>query len=311
MKPLVSVVIPSYNSAHHLPNAVASVRAQGRSDLEIVVVDDGSTDDTLSVLESIGGDDLRVVVQPNAGPAAARNRGIKEARGHWVAFLDADDMWCRSKLGAQLAELSRQGGTGFSYTALFHVHPGGEVYEVKHLFPNQPLFLTLLAGNCIVTSTVIVRRDCFDRVGLFDNDLRLGEDWSMWLRLAASFEGVYLRSPLILYRIPLEPVKYSARLLEQCTMSVLDRISSSEDILTRWPRLTDQRGELYAWHYSVVAKSHLRQRRVKDFLRLAYAAVSSHPKALGYLTRRGHEDQYSLEKVDREFLTYADWVSGD
>ncbi len=256
-QPSVSVVIPTLNCAATLPDAIASVRSQRWPDLEIIVVDDGSIDDTGRVLEELAGPELRVIRQGNAGPAAARNTGIEAARGEWIAFLDADDLWLPGKLCDQFDELHRYPSASFSYSDVLLRFPDGSHSELKCRKLELPLLLELIWGNLFGTPTVLVRRDCFETVGFFDTSLRTGEDWDMWLRLAACYEVAYLPRPLTLVRRSAQPGKYSLDLLESCTHRVVERLFSSPEALRRYPKLLGLRRSVSAWHDTVIAKSNL------------------------------------------------------
>lgn len=200
---LVSVVIPTYNRAQFLPAAIASIRAQTHACGEIIIVDDGSTDDTAAVVEQIGAD-VRYVRQDNAGPAAARNRGISEARGDVIAFLDTDDRWLPTKTERQLAVLSKhpevalvgadmavEDSLGRELLSSNFAHRG-LLPMFEHLagspVPNAPG--QLLAVNFINTSTVMIRREALEAERGFDPRLRYGEDLELWLRIAARRGGV-------------------------------------------------------------------------------------------------------------------------
>ncbi len=292
----VSVVIPTYNLAPLLPGAVESVREQRWPDLEIIVVDDGSTDETPEVLERLSsGGDLRWFRQENAGAAAARNRGIREASKGWVAFLDADDFWLAGKLAAQFQELERRPSAAFSYTDVRIRREAGEDHDLACGTTERPLLPQLLAGNMFATPTALVRRDCFDRVGLFDARLRTGEDWDMWMRLAAHFECVRVARPLTVVRTA-DRAKFPLATLERCTMLVLERLFACPHVAREWPAVASRRAAVYAWHYAVLAKSYLRLGRVTDFCRLAYSAARAHPSGLRFVARqsRGTLDRVSF-----------------
>ncbi len=281
----VSVVIPTYNLARLLPDAVASVRAQAWPDLEIIVVDDGSTDETPELLESLsreGG--LRWFRQENAGASAARNRGIREAGKAWVAFLDADDFWHAGKLAAQFEALEREPSAAFSYTDERRRLEDGTEADRASNTSAAPLLAQMLVGNILATPTVLVRRDCFDTVGLFDTSLRTGEDWDMWMRLAAHFESVRVALPLTTVRVS-SRVKFPLEVMERCTLLVLERLFACPHVAREWPEIKGKRGAVYAWHYAVLARTYLRGRMPADFFRLAYRAVTTHATGLRYVSR--------------------------
>ena len=164
--PLVSVIIPVFNGQAYLAEALASVSRQSMSQLEIVVIDDGSTDETTRVLQEFGDSRLRHAHQEQAGAATARNRGVQEARGRYLAFLDADDLWSADKLQLQLADLERDGGMSFTLVDEF-ISPDC----AKALGASAQPRLGLGGG---VTTLLVARAD-FARVGPFDPQCRLGE----------------------------------------------------------------------------------------------------------------------------------------
>lgn len=187
--PRVSVIVPAYNAAAHVGRAVDSVLAQTWPDLELLVVDDGSSDATLDVLAGYG-TRLRVLRQANAGPAAARNHGLREAQGDYVAFLDADDYWEADKVAAQVALLEAHADVGFCSTATRVVDGAGDT--VAHwpcLAVGTPLPDALFMNGAAIsgsTSGVMARRSLLQRSGGFDATLRGFEDPDLWTRLAAS-----------------------------------------------------------------------------------------------------------------------------
>ncbi|MBS0305635.1 MAG: glycosyltransferase family 2 protein [Proteobacteria bacterium] len=204
--PTVSVVVPAYNAAAFVGRAVDSVLAQSGVDYELLVVDDGSSDGTVAVLAAYG-DRLRVLVQANAGPAAARNRGLHEARGRYVAFLDADDWWLPEKLARQVALLDGRPEIGFCSTATRVVTEGGAPAGEWPCVPGErPLLETLFVRSAAVsgsTSGVLARRELLLGAGGFDEALRGFEDPDLWMRLAARAGYACIDEPLtVVVRTP-------------------------------------------------------------------------------------------------------------
>jgi glycosyltransferase involved in cell wall biosynthesis len=197
---LVSVVIPAFNVGWCVGRAVDSVLAQSLLERELVVVDDGSTDDTAEVLASYG-PAIRVIRQPNGGMSAARNAGIRQARGGLVAFLDADDYWLPQKLERQVGLMLDRPELGFCSTAARIVNPEGAMLNLWRCpGENANMLQTLFAENAAIAggcSAVMVRRDLLDRVGLFDESLRGFEDPDLWIRLAAVSGYACIDEPLV------------------------------------------------------------------------------------------------------------------
>ncbi len=197
--PLVSVVIPTYNRADTVGHAVESVRAQTFTDYEIIVVDDGSRDNTAAVVARFG-DAVRYIAQPNGGVAVARNRGVAEARGRYVAFLDSDDAWLPAKLERQMAFVAQRPELGFAYADARVVDESGRELGVKPVQrPVADTLEALLQGNFIPTLTVVARRDAVQAVGGFDPQLRGPEDYDLWMRLAARYPFAGVRETLAVY----------------------------------------------------------------------------------------------------------------
>lgn len=195
----VSVVIPSYNMVRLLPDAVESVLAQSLPPAEVVVADDGSTDDTAERLRAFG-DRVRHIRQPNGGLASARNFGVRAAVSEWVAFLDADDVWHPHKLETQMAVLATRGDLGVLGTDRFS-WPAREFPEVGP--PDATPVVPVSWGQLVVSnripgsaSSVLVRRSVLDRLGGFDEELKSSEDRDFWIRAAEVTGVAYLAAPL-------------------------------------------------------------------------------------------------------------------
>jgi glycosyltransferase involved in cell wall biosynthesis len=206
---LVSVVIPAYNASRTITAALESVFAQTFTDYDVIVVDDGSTDDT-SARVAAWGDRLRFVRQANGGPGAARNAGLKHADGRLVAFLDADDVWMPRKLERQVAYFERYPETGLLHSAaLVSRTPGRTLLETRDATPlDAPIdaprhvFCELFQGSLeINTLTAMTTRDVLAAVGGFDERRELHvEDWDLWLRIASRYAVGYLPEPLAIHR---------------------------------------------------------------------------------------------------------------
>ncbi len=285
--PEVSVVIPAYNSAHSLSDAIDSVRMQRWPNLEIIVVDDGSTDQTDRVLTDLAGPDVHVIRQEeNAGPAAARNAGIQAAHGKWIAFLDADDIWLPGKLKKQFQAICRNPDAAVVYSDGYVRHVDGQLRERRARRPRHSVLRELLWGSLFSMSSTMVRRNCFHAAGAFDVQLRTGEDWDIWLRLATSYRSVCVEEPLIVvakHSETSQAEKYPCNLLEHCTLRVLNRFFGSAELQERHPEVAARRTQTYAWHCAVLAKSYLRRRHLPDYVRLAMRSMASHPLGLCYM----------------------------
>lgn len=204
-QPLISIVVPTYNCSRFVAQAVESALAQTYSPIEVIVVDDGSTDDTREKLEPFQSR-IRYRYQTNGGVSTARNRGIKEARGELIAFLDADDVWLPEKLMKQWESLQAQPECPLIHTDIYHLQePAGE--RIRAQDQRERLvgscYLQLFWRNAITTSSVLVRRSCLEEVGLFDEEIRGAstEDKDLWLRIARSHPFAYIGEPLVVYRL--------------------------------------------------------------------------------------------------------------
>jgi glycosyltransferase involved in cell wall biosynthesis len=185
--PAVAVIIISYNGAAYLPKSIASVLAQTVTDLELVVVEDGSHDGAESIVASFNDPRARYIWRPNGGTSASRNTGIRETTAPLVAFLDCDDWWDPRKLEAQLDALKDSPDADVVYTGAMMVTEGTGAMAIDPAVVVGDATPSLLLRNSSPgsASSVMVRRALIDRAGTFDETLRFAEDWEYWLRLAA------------------------------------------------------------------------------------------------------------------------------
>ncbi len=232
--PTVSVVIPAHNAAPWLPDTVRSVLAQSYRDFEVIVVDDGSTDGTGAVIADFG-DRIRSVRQPNRGLPAARNAGIRNALGDWIAFLDADDLWLVDKLERQMNLFQHQQELSWAYcnAYVFDDATGTTTSTLNagQRLPEGQILRQLFLSNFIGTPTPVIRRDVFEDVGMFDETIvPLGEDWDMWLRMAARYPVGLVRRPLARYRVRQASLSRSLdyRVGFQSLMRVIERAAQRD-----------------------------------------------------------------------------------
>ena len=199
-KPLVSVIIPTYNRGWILTEAIDSVLAQDYEDFELIVVDDGSTDNTPEILDAYG-QDIMVLRQANKGVSAARNRGIAEAGGQLVAFLDSDDFWLPRKLSRQVDFFKLNPDAVINQTEEIWIRNGARVNpKDRHRKPSGMIFERSL-GLCLISpSAVMIKKPLFDAVGVFDENLPACEDYDLWLRVSCRYPVHLIDTPLIIKR---------------------------------------------------------------------------------------------------------------
>jgi glycosyltransferase involved in cell wall biosynthesis len=199
-KPLVSVIIPTYNRGWILTEAIDSVLAQDYKDYELIVVDDGSTDNTREILDTYGRD-IVVLRQTNKGVSAARNRGIAQAGGQLVAFLDSDDIWQPRKLSRQVDFFKLNPDAVINQTEEIWIRNGVRVNpKDRHRKPSGMIFERSL-GLCLVSpSAVMIQKTLFDAVGVFDENLPACEDYDLWLRISCRYPVHLIDTPLIIKR---------------------------------------------------------------------------------------------------------------
>ena len=198
--PTVSVIIPTYNRADFLKEAIESVLAQTFRDVELLVIDDGSTDRTRDVLDGYGAR-LRPIFQANRGVSSARNAGIRAAQGRYIALLDSDDLWLPKKLAAQIAVMEAQPDIPLCHTEEIWIRRGVRVNQMKkHQKHGGYIFPHCLPFCVISPSSALMRRTLFDEVGYFDEALPACEDYDLWLRITKTHPVHFIETPLIIKR---------------------------------------------------------------------------------------------------------------
>jgi glycosyltransferase involved in cell wall biosynthesis len=267
---LVSVIIATYNMGQFLPMAVKSVLDQTYSNLEVHVVDDGSFDHTRGTIKGFLVDKrVKYHYQANHGRASARNRGIRESKGEYIAFLDADDMWMPRKLEKQLPLFDAAGVIGVIYSSGICMNEKGEVIPAAEpIRYHGKIAGRLLVENCVPFDSAVVRRECFDVVGEFDESLRMGDDYDLWLRISAKYEFNYLNEPTFYYRV------WSGQVSKNYLGRYEWGIKIMKNFLETHPNLIDEETVKEAWAHTYVGRGDClmsfekdRLKAFKDYLR--------------------------------------------
>lgn len=238
----ISVVLPTYNSLNYLPDAVNSVIHQTYTDWELIIVNDGSSDNTDEWVSQQSDPRIILISQENQGKSAARNTGIERATSEYIAFLDADDYWEPTKLEKQIQciETKPEIGLVYTWTALAdeHCQPTGRVIS-SHA--EGQIWKEIVQTNIVACgSTPLIRRECFETVGGFAAGLPLAQDWDMWIRIAARYPFAAVKEPLVRYRQHGKNTSKNLEMMQKCNTLVLERAfaSTSTDV-------SDIRGRAY------------------------------------------------------------------
>jgi len=196
----ISVVIPVYNRPDFVKEAIQSVLNQTYQNIELIVVNDGSTDDTIQVLNQFG-NKIKVINQQNKGVSAARNSGIENSSGTWIAFLDSDDIWLPEKLANQIKFFTNNPDSLICQTEEVWIKNGSRLYPKKKHKKKSGMIFEHCLPLCIVSpSAVMIHKNLFDKIGTFDESLPACEDYDLWLRVSCKYPIFLLDEPLIIKR---------------------------------------------------------------------------------------------------------------
>jgi glycosyltransferase involved in cell wall biosynthesis len=222
---LISVIIPAYNCEKTIKETIEAVLNQTFTDLELILINDGSQDNTLDVVSQISDPRIQVFSYPNAGVSASRNRGIFHATGEYISFIDADDLWTADKLETQLKALQENPKAAVAYSWTDWIDESGKFLGTGvHLTITGDVFSKLLLVDFMGSgSNALIRKQALIEVGGFETSLVHAEDWDLWLRLAARYHFVAIPSPQILYRKSTNSASMSVLKMEAGSLKVIER----------------------------------------------------------------------------------------
>jgi glycosyltransferase involved in cell wall biosynthesis len=225
MSPLISVIIPVYNGEATICKTIQSVLNQTHSNFELLIINDGSTDNTLEVISSVQDSRIQVFSYKNAGQGTSRNRGLRQAKGEYVSFIDADDLWTVEKLEDQLTALQQYPEAAVAYSWTDYVNELGEfISHAPQRFYQGNVYTKLLLSDFIGSgSNVLIRKSAILELNGFDQSLPPAEDWDMWLRLAAQYPFTVVPKPQILYRVSPHSSSFNVLKMEAASLRVIER----------------------------------------------------------------------------------------
>lgn len=280
--PAVSVVIVTYNKEDTLSAAIDSVLRQTYQDFEVIVVDDGSTDDTPRKAAAYGAR-IRYIRKENGGTGSARNRGIAESKGNYVAFLDGDDLWLPRKLERQVEAFRREPQILAVQCGAYLVDQNLKAFEVRHCHPRRDTLENFLRFRNLpgFSSAVMVRREAFDKVGGFGTDLVILSDWDMACRLARAGTLRSVPELLVLYRHYPKNQSRDVGIHVEPGIRSLERFFASEGLD---PKIRSSRGSVHAHFYAMLAGGYLRNRQWGQAVAWAWKAIRTSPQVLPYVS---------------------------
>ncbi len=224
----ISVIIPVFNGAKTIKETIDSILNQIFQNLELIIIDDGSKDTTLEVVKSFSDSRIKVFSYPNAGLSASRNRGISQAKGEYISFIDADDLWTPDKLESQWKALQKNPQAAIAYSWTDYIDESSKfIKSGRRIKVNGDAFSKLLLINFLENgSNPLIRQEAFEKIGGFDESLLAAEDIDMWLRLAANYEFVCVEKPQILYRVSTSSMSTNLKRQETASLKVMERAFS-------------------------------------------------------------------------------------
>lgn len=280
--PTISVIVPTYNAERTILETIKSVQQQTFPDFELIVIDDGSKDRTLEILQTIKDERLKIFSYENGGNALARNRGISHATGEFISFIDADDLWTPNKLELQLIALQQNQEAGVAYSWTSYFIDGQEEF----IFPYNPIFFEgnvydkLLVNNFVASgSNILVRRKAIESSGEFEPTLKRCADWDFYIRLAAKWHFVVVPKHQILYRQSSNSLSSKVEIMEQEALKVIEIAYQSAP-----PKYQFLKNQSLAWIYEYCTQQYLKYSTdisgVKKASQKLWTAIRLHPQIL-------------------------------
>lgn len=271
--PLVSVITPTYNRARFLPNAILSVFAQTVHNIELIIVDDGSEDDTRAVIEPLLADErIRYFYQKNQGQSRARNFALEKANGEYIAFLDSDDVWSADKLAKQLVIFESDPGIDIVHGDEAIIDEHGAVVSSENMKRHTGrITRQLLADNSVSITTALVKRQCFDDMGGFDASLEVADDYDLWLRFSARYWFHYEPGIVAYYRVMADQISSDKRRRFAANERIIDAF------LTRYGHCLTQQDRRWG-----LARYYARKARYFASMREQREALAAIGRAFGY-----------------------------
>jgi glycosyltransferase involved in cell wall biosynthesis len=295
-EPLVSIVIPTFNIEKYIIETIESVLAQTYGNIELIVVDDGSTDNTLDLVKSYGSK-VRLIQQENSGVCIARNRGIHESTGELICLMDHDDYWFPEKIARQVEVMRHNPKIGVVFASFIRWHSDAagefktpESYNVK-LIPDDVdeefsgwIYHQFLLDCWMLTSTAMFRREVFSTSGYFDVTLPYGEDWDLWLRISRNYPFIKLSRPNTLYRQHHAQGSRVQRAIDYRSMLISQAISKW-GLQSRDGRSVEKKAlsSKLAEYHAQYAYDHLRYGIRRIAIRSYYKAWLSRPARIKFL----------------------------
>ena len=222
---LISVIIPVYNGEKTIRETIDSVIKQTFDNFELIVINDGSTDSTLDIVNSIQDSRIKVFSYDNAGQSASRNWGISLAKGEYISFIDADDLWTPDKLESQLQALQENPQAAVAYSWTDWIDEAGEPWgRGIHISESGDVYGKLLLNDFVANgSNVLIKSEALKEVGGFETSLIPAEDWDMWIRLASRYHFVVVPSPQILYRVYTSSCSGNIWKMESSSLRIIEK----------------------------------------------------------------------------------------
>jgi glycosyltransferase involved in cell wall biosynthesis len=223
--PTISVIVPAYNSQNTILETIASIQKQTFTDFELIVIDDGSSDRTLELIQTVRDPRIQVASYENGGVSVARNRGISLSTGEYITFIDADDLWTPDKLELQLKALQQHPAAGVAYSwTCFMDRQGKFFHDDRPIYFEGNVYAELLKTNFLLSgSNPLIRRTALADVGEFDSTLTHAEEWDLYLRLAAKYNFVVVPKTQIFYRQTAGSASAKIEVMEKDAIRVIDR----------------------------------------------------------------------------------------
>jgi glycosyltransferase involved in cell wall biosynthesis len=252
--PTISVIIPAYNAERTILQTIASVQQQTFSDFELIVINDGSKDQTIELLNNVVDERLKIFSYENGGLPVARNRGISHATGEFMAFLDADDLWTADKLESQLTALQQHPEAGVAYSWTYFMDEQGKSSSLgEPLFFIGNVYAQLLVSNFIASgSNPLIRRQAVESVGEFDTTLKSCEDWDYWLRLAARWPFIVVPKHQIFYRQSSRAMSSKVEVMQKANLIMIEKAYRAAPL-----ELQFLKNQSLAWIYRYCAEKVL------------------------------------------------------